>query len=143
MLLTMLLIMFRFLWKNHFLSIMYMSHFLCIIWHWHMLRYAGNRWAIGAWRAPMWGCCRPTSSPSPGTCMFYFLWKHHFFIRVVYMSKIIFIIWIWHMLFYAGFYWGTGAWRAPDWWPTHDEPVGTFMYRFLLILILMIQHVLF
>ena len=70
--LNMLLIMFCFLWKNHFSSIMYMSRFLCIIWHWHMLRYVGIHWAIGVSRAPKQGCFRPTSSPPPGTCMFHF-----------------------------------------------------------------------
>ena len=69
--------------------------------------------------------------------------KTSFSVHVVYMSMILFIIWIWHMLFYVGFYWGTGAWRAPDWWPTYHERAGMFMYRFLLIVILMIQHVLF
>ena len=69
--------------------------------------------------------------------------KTSFFVHVVYMSKIVFIIWIWHMLFYAGFYWGTYALRPPDWWPTYLGPVGTFMHLFLLTVILMIQHVLF
>ena len=69
--------------------------------------------------------------------------KTSFSVHVVYMSMILFIIWIWHMLFYAGFYWGTGAWRAPDWWPSYDEPACTFMYCFLVTVILMIQHVLF
>ena len=70
--------MFLFLWKNHFSSMLYMSHFLCIIWRWHMLLYAGIYWASGAWIAPKQGCWKPTSSPSLGTCMFCFLWKHDF-----------------------------------------------------------------
>ena len=40
-----------------------MSCFLCIIWHWHMLLYAGIYWASGAWRTPKRGCWWPTSSP--------------------------------------------------------------------------------
>ena len=55
--------MFFFLWKNHFLSMLYMSRFLCIKWHSRMLRYAEIHWAISAWRAPKRGCFRPTSSP--------------------------------------------------------------------------------
>ena len=80
----------------------------------------------------------------PATYMYVSLsLKTSFFIHVVYMSKIIFIIWIWHMLFYAGFYWGIGAWREPDWWPTFEELAYMFMYHFLLYVILMIQRLLF
>ena len=60
--------------------------------------------------------------------------KTSFFVHVVYVSRFLCIIWHWHMLFYAGIYWESGAWRAPKWvccWPISDEPIGKFMYRFL------------
>ena len=52
-----LLIMFRFVWKNHFVT--YISL-------WHMLLYVGTYCDSGAWRAPMRGCCQPISSPQTG-----------------------------------------------------------------------------
>ena len=54
---NMLLIMFRFVWKNHFVT--YISL-------WHMLLYVGTCCDSGAWRAPKRGCCQPTSSPQTG-----------------------------------------------------------------------------
>ena len=138
----MLLIMFPFLWKNNFLSIMYMSHFLCIIWHWHMLHYAGNHWAIGAWRAPTRGCFRPTSFPPPGTCMFRFLWKHHFFPCSIYVSDSFYYLKLTYVTL-CSILVRHQCLKSTNQWPTSNDPIVTFMYRFLLIVILMIQHVLF
>ena len=53
----MLLIMFHFFWKNHFVT--YISL-------WHMLLYVGTYCDSGAWRASKQCCCQPTSSPQTG-----------------------------------------------------------------------------
>ena len=77
--------MFCFLWKNHFSSILYMSRCLCIIWHWHMLLYAGIYWDSGAWRAPNPGCWWPTSPP-PRYMYVSLSLKTSFSVHVVYVS---------------------------------------------------------
>ena len=64
-----------------------------------MLLYAGTYCDSGAWRAPKWGCCQPTSSPQPG--MYVLLsFVTSFFIQVVYMSLIHYFIWNWHICYF-------------------------------------------
>ena len=132
---------------SFFVHVVYVSLILFIIWNWHICYFMQASSEASVLEEHQIGD-PPLTSQQVRLCIAFFVGLCIAFSDLVLSLCTLLYVYVslWHMLLYAGIYWASGAWREPKrgcFRPTSDEPTCTFMYRFLLIVIIMIQHVLF